>query len=79
MWILMRRLLLRLARSDMLVSGAGLVIGGVVSGAETFIGLGAGGVQSASSSTSTRLLSGWVGYRLEDEDEVWLSLTEASC
>ena len=36
-WILMRRLLLRLARSNMLVSGAGLVIGGAVSGAETFI------------------------------------------
>ena len=37
-WILMCRLLLRLARSDMLVSGAGLVIGRAVSGAETFIG-----------------------------------------
>ena len=34
-WILLRILLLRLARSDMLVSGAGLVIGGAVSGAET--------------------------------------------
>ena len=31
-WILLLRLLLRLARSDMLVSGAGLVIGGAVSG-----------------------------------------------
>ena len=30
-WTLLRRLLLRLARSDMLVSGAGLVIGGAVS------------------------------------------------
>ena len=33
-WVLLRRLLLRLARSGMLVSGAGLVIGGAVSGAE---------------------------------------------
>ena len=37
-WILRRRLLLRLAKPDMLVSGAGLVIGGAVSGAETSIG-----------------------------------------
>ena len=37
-WILMRRLLLSLARPDILVSGAGLVISGAVSGAETFIG-----------------------------------------
>ena len=31
-WILLRSLLLRLGRLDMLVSGAGLVIGGAVSG-----------------------------------------------
>ena len=34
---LLCRLLLKLARLDMFVSGAGLVIGGAVSGAETFI------------------------------------------
>ena len=38
-WILLRRLLLRLARSDMLVSDAGLVIcRWAVSVFETFIG-----------------------------------------
>ena len=31
-WTLLRRLLLRFARSDMLVSDAGLMIGGAVSG-----------------------------------------------
>ena len=37
-WTLLHRLLLRFARVDILVSGAGLVIDGAVSGAETFIG-----------------------------------------
>ena len=31
-WTLLRRLLLRLARLDKLVSGAGMMIGGAVSG-----------------------------------------------
>ena len=36
MWTLFHRLLLRFARVDMLVSGAGLVIDGAVSGLNTF-------------------------------------------
>ena len=34
-WVLLRGLLLMLAKPDMLVSGAGLVVGGAVSGAAT--------------------------------------------
>ena len=50
----------KLLSPSTLMSGAGLVIGGAASSVETSIGWEAGGVPSALSSTSTRLLPGWV-------------------